>query len=130
MRYRWLRENCPWLIIPVGFFLIVFGLFCVIRKASCKTEIEAVLLRKERCYARGYYYCATFKFEYEGREFQTDVNLGKNDRIAKFYKPKAKYKIYINPKNPKIAYIDDKVDTELLFLVFLGVIGIVVYLLK
>lgn len=119
-------------LLIASLLLILLGIYIIIRKAGCKTEIEAVLIRKERRRARkgGRYYCGTFSFEYEGNSYSTDVSLGTSERLANLYAPKAKYKIYINPRRPKIAYIDDTVNEEFFFPILLGITGLVVYLLK
>ena len=131
MRSRWLPNAFPELVFSLSIFLVFIGLFFIVRKARCKKEIEAILVNKEKMHAyRGFYYRGTFKFEYEGVEYQTDVNLGNSDRLAKFYIPKVKYKIYINPRKPKIAYIDNTVATEFFFLIFLGILVILVEVLK
>lgn len=89
------------------------------------------MINKEKVHVyRGFCYCGTFKFEYDGVEYQTDVNLGNSNRIAKYYTPKVKYKIYINPRRPKIAYIDNTVDTIWFFIIILGVLGIVLAIIK
>lgn len=119
--------------VTIGFsiLIIILGIYIVICKTKCNKDIEAVLVKKEKQHSyRSEIYVGIFKYEYEGKEYNTSINLGKSERIAAFYVPRIKYKIYINEKNPKKASLESRITVDDFLVMGIGVILLIALLLN
>ncbi len=114
----------------LGVYVIVYGIFCIIKIYSCTELIDGYCAEKERRmkFRRQELHCV-FSYHYEGKDYYSKAKYGLSTSLFNYLKTGDKFTIYVNSKKPELFVVERKITFNEIFLIALGLflLGYVIF---
>ena len=111
------------LMIIAGLFFIVFGIFMIAVKRSCKVEFQAAFMRAEESTMKGTTnYSPIFQYDFQGKQYEGIVFGVYKEMDVLIYRKGKRYPILVNEKRPRYYVLHRRVRHEEIVAIAIGIL--------
>lgn len=111
-------------LVFVGILLISLGIWIIVEKYRCKTELTGTFVRNNVIPAKATRaYAPVFSYEYEGKKWERPTFETFSGRKVSRFVPGQRYTIFLNARRPGAFVVDRKLRPGDLLLIGAGLLA-------